>query len=61
MKFDPTGRVQEVWTFPLGVTGKERPGELNWLHGIALDSHGDLYLGDIIGKRVQKFRRLAEE
>jgi DNA-binding beta-propeller fold protein YncE len=61
MKFDTTGRVQEVWTFPLGQTGKERPGELNWLHGIALDSHGSLYLGDIMGHRVQKFRRLAGE
>jgi hypothetical protein len=28
---------------------------LAWVHGIAVDAHGDLYLGDIRGKRVQKF------
>jgi len=30
-------------------------GELNWVHGIALDSKQNLYFGDIIGKRIQKF------
>jgi hypothetical protein len=35
--------------------GREKPGELDWLHGIALDSKGNVYLGDILGHRVQKF------
>jgi DNA-binding beta-propeller fold protein YncE len=32
-----------------------KPGELDWVHGIAVDSKGDFYLGDIQGKRAQKF------
>ncbi len=32
-----------------------KPGELNWVHGIAVDSQGNLYLGDIQGSRAQKF------
>ena len=42
---------------PKGEDGKEKPGELNWVHSIAVDAKGDVYLGDIIGKRVQKFTR----
>lgn len=30
-------------------------GELNWVHAIAFDSQGSLYLGDIQGGRAQKF------
>ena len=37
------------------VDGEEQPGELNWLHGMALDSKGNIYATDIIGQRVQKF------
>ena len=55
VKFDTTGKVKQVWTFPKGEDDKEKPGDLNWVHGIAFDSRGDLYLSDIIGKRVQKF------
>lgn len=32
-----------------------KPGQLDWVHGIALDSKGNLYLGDIQGMRAQKF------
>jgi DNA-binding beta-propeller fold protein YncE len=32
-----------------------RPGLLNWVHAITLDSQGNICLGDIMGKRVQKF------
>ena len=28
---------------------KRSPGELNWLHGMALDSKGNIYATDIIG------------
>ena len=55
-KFAPDGRVKAIWMFPVGPEGRDtRPGELNWVHGIAVDAHGDLYLGDIRGKRAQKF------
>lgn len=54
-RFDTVGRVRELWTFPKGQDDLERPGEVNWLHAMAFDSQGHLYLGDIIGRRVQKF------
>jgi hypothetical protein len=50
----------QLWTIPKGEDGKEQPGEVNWVHGIALDSKGNVYLGDIVGKRVQKFVRHQE-
>lgn len=57
MRLDTTGRVQQLWTLPKGEDGKEKPGEVNWVHGIALDSQGNIYACDIIGKRAQKFVR----
>lgn len=54
LRFDPDGRVEELWTFPVG----SRPGLLDWVHGLAVDRLGSLYLGDIQGRRVQKFLRL---
>ena len=55
MKFNRAGRVLLHWTVPKGEDNHEKPGELNWVHSIALDSKGNVYLGDIMGKRVQKF------
>ena len=40
--------------------GEEQPGELNWLHCLAVDKVGNIYAGDIIGKRMQKFIRHTE-
>ena len=34
-----------------------KTGELDWVHGIAVDSQGNLYLGDIQGQRAQKLVR----
>jgi streptogramin lyase len=48
VRFDTTGRVKQLWSFPMGATGQPtKPGELNWVHGIAVAANGDLYLGDI--------------
>lgn len=55
MKFAPSGRLLQLWTIPKGEDGKEQPGDVNWLHAMAVDSKGNVYLGDIIGKRAQKF------
>jgi hypothetical protein len=55
VKFNRAGRALQLATFPKGEDGQEKPGELNWLHAIALDSKGNVFLGDIIGRRVQKF------
>ena len=30
---------------------------VSWVHGMAVSANGDLYLGDIQGRRVQKFAR----
>jgi hypothetical protein len=59
MRFDTSGKLQQLWTVPKGEDGKEQPGDLNWLHCIALDSKGNIYAGDIVGKRIQKFVRKA--
>jgi hypothetical protein len=55
MRFNTEGRLLQLWTVPKGEDGKEKPGELNWVHGLAVDSAGNLYAGDIVGCRVQKF------
>lgn len=55
MKFDPSGKLRMLWTLPKGEDGKEKSGEVNWVHSLALDSQGNVYLVDIIGKRAQKF------
>ena len=55
MKFSPSGKLLQLFTLPKGLDGLERPGEVNWVHAIALDSEGNMYLGDINGRRAQKF------
>jgi len=55
MKFNTDGKLIQLWTVPKGEDGKEQPGDLNWVHALALDSQGNIYAGDIIGKRAQKF------
>ena len=56
-RFTPAGKLVQMWTVPKGVDKKEQPGDLNWVHGMALDSQGNIYAGDIIGERIQKFVR----
>jgi hypothetical protein len=59
VRFDTTGRVKQLWSFPMGAEGQPtKPGELNWVHGIAVAANGDLYLGDIRGMKAQKFVKL---
>lgn len=55
MKFDTSGRLLQLWTVPKCEDGQEKPGELNWLHSMALDSKGNIYAVDIKGQRAQKF------
>ncbi|HEX3871100.1 MAG TPA: hypothetical protein VHV77_11720, partial [Pirellulales bacterium] len=57
MRFAADGRLRQLWTVPKALDGFERPGELNWVHAVAADSKGNLYAGDIIGMRAQKFVR----
>ena len=60
LKLTLDGRVAARWDFPKGTDGREKPGDMNWVHCIALDSAGALYLGDIKGQRLQKFVRGSE-
>jgi len=57
MKLDTSGKLLQLWTVPKGEDGQEKPGEVNWLHGIDLDSKGNIYACDIQGRKVQKFVR----
>jgi hypothetical protein len=57
MRFDSSGRARQLVTIPKGVDGAEQPGDLNWVHALAVDRSGNIYVGDIIGKRAQKFVR----
>lgn len=65
MKFNTDGRVLENWSFPLAKPDARIAGDLDWVHGIAADSRGNLYLGDVAGERpahrIQKFLRLSAE
>jgi DNA-binding beta-propeller fold protein YncE len=55
MKLDTEGRLKQLWIFPKGENGKEKPGDLNWVHSISVAPDGTLYLADVQGKRAQKF------
>ncbi len=57
MRFDLDGRLLQLWSVPLG----DKPGQLNWAHGIAADALGNLYCGDFRGQRVQKFVRVPAD
>lgn len=56
MKLDIQGKVLLRATLPVIQTVPGKPGEVDWVHAIAVDRQGDLYLGDVQGKRAQKFR-----
>ena len=55
MKFSTSGRLLQLWAVPLGEGNSAKPGEVNWVHGMAVDSKGNIYAVDILGQRAQKF------
>ena len=55
MKLDTEGRIQQLLVIPMGENGKEKPGDLNWVHSMAVAEDGTFYFGDVQGKRAQKF------
>ena len=55
MKLNLKGEVLLRMPLPKTTVPPGKVGEVNWVHGIALDSQGNLYLGDIQGARTQKF------
>ena len=51
---DSDGNVVARW----GGESNHEPGQFVAPHGIAVDSHGDMYIGEVLeGRRVQKFIR----
>jgi DNA-binding beta-propeller fold protein YncE len=45
----------------IGRAGRQA-GEFHWLHALAVDSHGDIYTGEVdTGQRVQRFMRYGSE
>ena len=56
MKLSRDGKVLLRAPLPSIKTPPGKPGEVDWVHAIAVDSRGDVYLGDVQGKRAQKFR-----
>ena len=59
VKFDTEGRVKQLVVIPKGENGKEKPGDLNWVHGMAVAGDGTIYFADVQGKRAQKFVRIG--
>lgn len=55
MKLNQKGEVLLRIPLPKTTLPPGKSGELDWVHGIAFDSRGNLYLGDIQGGRAQKF------
>ena len=51
---DGSGRVLSRW----GEENSYEPGLFAAPHAVAIDSHGDLYVGEVLdGERIQKFKR----
>ncbi len=57
LKLSLQGKVLERVPLTKTATAPGKPGEVDWVHGIAVDAQGNLYLGDIQGHRAQKFLR----
>ncbi|MHC4535909.1 MAG: peptidyl-alpha-hydroxyglycine alpha-amidating lyase family protein [Planctomycetota bacterium] len=55
VKLDVGGKVLSRVTLEKTTVPPGKSGELDWVHAVAFDSKGNLYLGDIQGMRAQKF------
>lgn len=61
MRLSTDGRIRQLWTLPLGQRKAQlkegevqTPGGTFGVHAIALDTKGNIYIGDIYGERAQK-------
>jgi len=59
MKYDTSGKVSEALSVAMMAAGKWKPGQVSWLHAVALDSKGNIYLGGIKDRRAQKYIKRA--
>jgi peptidylamidoglycolate lyase len=55
LRLDTEGHIKLLTVFPKGENGKEKPGDLNWVHTMDVASDGTIYFGDVQGRRAQKF------
>ncbi len=55
MRFNFDGKILQIWSFTTCARNEPNPGSFNMLHGIAVDSRGDLYLGEAFNPGPQKF------
>lgn len=53
-KYDSTGNI----LFRIGKIGSD-DGQISWYHDIAVDKHENIYVADMLGKRVQKYRLIS--
>ena len=56
MRFDTAGRPHQLTTLPKAADGREQPGEVNWIHGLAVAADGTLYVGDTVHADVRGAR-----
>jgi len=55
MKLSTAGDVLLRVPLDTPVAAPGQPGAVDWVHAVAVDSQGNIYLGDIQGRRAQKF------
>ncbi|MEZ6045201.1 MAG: peptidyl-alpha-hydroxyglycine alpha-amidating lyase family protein [Planctomycetaceae bacterium] len=63
LRFSTSGRLQQMWTIPLGDRDHRetiKPGEAAGIHCIVEDKEGNLYVGDIYNENAQKFRPVTK-
>ena len=57
IRFNTAGKLLQLWTFPKAPDGEEQPGTLNWLHGVALDSRGNVPENGGLDRMILYLRR----
>ena len=57
IRFDSAGNVLDKF----GKDMLKKEGITCWYHDIAIDDAGNIYVEDILGNRIQKFRKIAKK
>ena len=55
VKYDTDGTALLRVPLEMPAATGSKPGDVDWVHCIGVDSRGRVYLGDIQGKRVQRY------
>lgn len=54
--FDTQGHKVQKISFPQG----RKFGEVDWVHGVDVGANGDIYVADVIGNHIQKWKRVEQ-